>query len=96
MLEKLKQVVEVYNTFAQPIRKIISGYSQEQDRLRQVRRDEMIKLEAQILQQVKNCVEKKEYEAALQILAQLKTMKPNDLELISLSLEIRLMQLNEM
>lgn len=96
MLAKLKQVVEVYNTFAQPIRKIISGYSQEQERLRQARKDEMMKLEAQILQQVKNCVAKKEYEAALQILAQLKTMKPNDLELISLSLEIRLMQLNEM
>lgn len=95
MLAKMRQVVDIYETFAEPVKKLICSYGEEQERLHQQREDEMRKLEVQILQQVRNCVAKQEYEQALLILAQLKNMKPNDLELISLSLEIRLMQLSQ-
>lgn len=93
MLTKLSKVVSVYETFASAIKSFINSYGQEQERLRQARKDEMKKLENQILSEVKNCVAKKDYAQALFILNQLKQMKPNDLELVQLSLEIRLKML---
>lgn len=93
MLRMLKDVVEVYPTLTNVIRGFISAYGIEQDEKKRRQRDEMRKLKEQILEQVQNLVEQKQYESAHAIVQQLKQMQPNDLELVALGLEIRLAML---
>lgn len=90
MLRVLKEVVEVYPTLTNIIRGFISAYGIEQDNVRRRQREEMQNLKTQILVQVQNLTEQKQYETALSIVKQLKQMLPNDLELVALALELRL------
>lgn len=93
MLEKICQVVEIYETFADAVKSFVVAYGDEQDRIQKVRKEELKKLERQVMEEIKNCIDRKDYEQAIQIVNQLKKMKPNNLELVQLSLEIRLAML---
>lgn len=95
MLVKMRQVVEIYDTFADAVKSFIVAFGVEQERLEKSRKAEMKKLEQQILLEVQNCVARREYAQALEILNQLKQMKPNNLELVQMSLEIRLTMLEQ-
>lgn len=93
MLRILKEVVEVYPTFATMIKSFIMAYGIEQHEAKRRQREEMRNLKAQILGEVQKFVAKKQYTEALSIVKQLKQMCPDDLELVALSLELRLAML---
>ena len=90
MLHILKEVVDVYPSFANVIRSFISAYGTEQKVKKQRQKEEMQALKDQILMQVQELVKKKEYASALMIVQQLKQMQPEDLDLVALALELRL------
>ena len=72
------------------IRSFISAYGTEQKVKKQRQKEEMQALKDQILMQVQELVKKKEYASALMIVQQLKQMQPEDLDLVALALELRL------
>jgi len=90
MLRILKEVVEIYPTFASIIRGFISAYGMEQQNVKKKQREEMRKLKEQILAEVQKCVVQKQYTQALAIVEQLKQMIPEDLDVVALALELRL------
>ncbi len=92
-LEYLKQAVEVYKPFADAIKTYLNAYGEEQERRERTRKEELRKLERQIKAEAVKCMESGQYEEALQILTQLKQIKPNDLEIVELSLRARLAML---
>jgi len=53
-------------------------------------REEMEKLKVQVLGEVYKLVASKDYEAAISVVKQLKQMYPEDLELVDLTLKLRL------
>ena len=93
MLALLRQVVDYYPTFADAIKSFIQAYGFEQSDKKRRQKEEFNKLKTQILGEVHKCVAKKQYGQALSIVQQLKQMEPDSLELITLSLEIRLAML---
>lgn len=90
MLRNLRAVVEVYPVLANVIRGFITAYGMEQDAKKKRQREEMKQLKIQILGQVKELIQQKKYTDALSIVQQLKQMQPDDLELATLALELRL------
>lgn len=93
-LETLKLAVDVYPSIAEAVKSYMRAFGEEQKRKERAAKEEMRQLQEKIKAEVYRCVEQKQYEAALQILAQLKQLKPNDLELAELSLRIRLAMLS--
>ncbi len=93
MLALLRQVVDYYPTFADAIKSFIQAYGFEQSDKKRRQKEEFNKLKTQILGEVHKCIAKKQYDQALSIVQQLKQMEPDSLELITLSLEIRLAML---
>lgn len=93
MLRVLKEVVDYYPAFSDVIRSFLSVYGQEQKDKKRREKEEMESLKVQILAEVQKCIKSKQYEQALSIVQQLKQMHPDDLELTSLALEIRLASL---
>uniref|UniRef100_UPI0040579258 glycosyltransferase n=1 Tax=Agathobacter sp. TaxID=2021311 RepID=UPI0040579258 len=93
MLSLLRQTVDYYPTFAEAIKSFIQAYGFEQSDKKRRQKEEFNKLKSQILAEVHKCVANKQYEQALAIVGQLKQMEPENLELIALSLEIRLAML---
>ena len=53
----------------------------------------MKRLEAGVLEEIHKLVQLKQYEPAMAVLRQLKQLKPNDLKLAELTLQIRLAML---
>lgn len=94
MLRILKEVVDIYPTFASVIRSFISAYGTEQQNAKKRQREEMRQLKAQILAEVHKCVAQKQYAQALAIVEQLKQMLPEDLDVVALALELRLAVIN--
>lgn len=90
MLRLLKEVVNVYPTMASVIRGFITAYGIEQKDRERRQKEEMRQLKAQILMQVQELIKQKKYAEALSIVKQLQQMQPEDLELVSLALELRL------
>ena len=95
MLRKMRQIVDVYETFTDEVKSFISAYGDEQERIKRNRKKEMETLKQQILQEVRNCVSRKEFTQAISILNQLQQIKPNDLELVQMSIELRLTMLEQ-
>lgn len=95
MLKKLAEVSEVYETFKDAVKSYIKAYGMEIEQREQARKEEMYQLELKVREEVKKCIVRKEYENAFLILSQLKKMKPNDLELIQLTIQTRLTMLEE-
>jgi hypothetical protein len=90
-----RQAAEMYP----PLRDVVLSYQkafQQEIALRKQRAGEELRaLEKQVKAQVMQCIAEKRYEEALEILAQLKQLKPADLEVAELSLRVRLKQLEE-
>lgn len=93
-LETYKLAVDVYPSFADAIKSYMRAFGEEQRRRERAAKDEMRELQTKIKAEVYRFMELKQYEAALEILTQLKQLKPNDLELAELSLRIRLAMLS--
>ncbi len=92
-LECLKQSVDVYKPFADVIKAYMKAYGEERERREREQKEELKKLERQIKAEAKKCMENGQFEAALQILSELKQMRPNDLEIVEMSLRARLAML---
>lgn len=90
MLQILKEVVEVYPSLKHIIRSFMTAYGIEQEDKKRRQKEEMKNLKTQILGQVQVLVKQRQYVQALEIVKQLKQMQPDDLELVSLALELRL------
>lgn len=93
-LDMLKTAVDVYPSFADAIKSYMRAFGEENRRRERAAKEEMRQLQEKIKAEVYRCMEQKQYETALEILAQLKQLKPNDLELAELSLRIRLAMLS--
>lgn len=94
-LENLKLAVDVYPSLADAIKSYMKAFGAEQRQRARAAKEEMRQLQEKIKTEVYRYMEQKQYEAAIQILTQLKQLKPNDLELAELSLRIRLAMLSE-
>lgn len=90
ILAFLKEAVAIYPILAEPVRKYMIAFSDWQEQQERTQKDEMRRLEDNIKKEVFYCVEQKRYEEAIQILKELKKMRPNDLEIVELILQIRL------
>lgn len=92
-LEYLKQVVDVYPAFADAVKSYMKAFGEAQEQKEQAVKEELRQLEIQIKEEVQRCLKQGQNKEALQILAQLKQMKPNDLEAAELTLRARLAML---
>lgn len=88
-LRKLKEAAEIYPAFADGLGCFLQRYVELENQRKQSQNDEMGVLRAQVLMQVRSMVENGQFDAALQILQQLKQMFPGDIEIEQLVLEIR-------
>ena len=89
-LKQLKQAVEICPDFAEGIGRFIGHYSDFELQRVQKQRAEMQALREQVLSQVKVLAANGQKSEALAIVQQLKQMFPDDLEVTTLGLEIRL------
>lgn len=89
-LKQLKQAVEICPDFAEGIGRFIGHYSDFEMQRVQKQRAEMKALREQVLSQVKVLAANGQKKEALAIIQQLKQMFPDDLEVTTLGLEIRL------
>ncbi len=92
-LSILKEAVVVYPVLAEPVKEFILEFAKESEQQEREKKQEMRRLEQDIKIEAFRCVKEKRYEDALQILKALRNMKPNDLEIIELMLQIRLAML---
>ena len=93
----LKNCAKAYPVFAEAVKALLRLYGEEQmKKQRQAweAKAEMRRLAAQIKQKVRELMEKDMFDEAQQAVSQLKALRPNDLEVVSLSLQIRLCQLS--
>ena len=89
-IKHLKAAVDACPDFAEGIGKFIGVYS-DLERQRAIKqRKEMQKLRVQVLDQVNTMCASGQIKAAQQILEQLKQMFPEDLEIATLALELRI------
>ncbi len=93
-LDTLKLAVDVYPSFADTIKSYMRAFGEEKRKRERAAKEEMRQLQEKVKGEVYRCMEQKQYEAALQILTQLKQLKPNDLELAELTLRVRLAMLS--
>ncbi len=92
-LESLKEAAVCYPFFADGIRKFMVQYPElERQRMRK-QKEELRNLRNQVVEQVKDLLNKGQADEAIAIVAQLKQMVPNDLEVVALGLEARLASL---
>lgn len=89
-LKQLKQAVEICPDFAEGIGRFIGHYPDFEMQRVQKQRAEMKTLREQVLSQVKVLAGNGQKKEALAIIQQLKQMFPDDLEVMTLGLEIRL------
>lgn len=89
-LEMHREVVLVDPGWADVMKSYMNALSVEVARKDAAEKEEMKRLEQGVLEEVHKLVQKKEYEAALGVLKELKQMKPNDLDLAELTLRVRL------
>ena len=89
-LTRLKEAVAEHPEFAEGIGTFIRLYSEFERQRAEKQRKEMETLRIQVIDQVKGMVASGQTQAALQILGQLKQMFPEDLEVATLALEVRL------
>lgn len=89
-LEMYREVVLVDPGWADVMKSYMNALSVEVTRKDAAEKEEMKRLEQGVLEEVHKLVQKKEYEAALGVLKELKQMKPNDLDLAELTLRVRL------
>lgn len=85
-----RNAAETDTIIADAVRSYMQAHSDEQQRRARESREEMRRLERQIKKRVEQCLETGQYEAALGILAQLKQMRPNDLDVAEMTLRARL------
>lgn len=92
-LNALKEAALLNPEWANGLRRFIEFYPElERQRVRK-QKEEMRNLKKQVMQQVEDMLAKGQAEAALGIIAQLKQMIPNDLEILELGLRARLKSL---
>ena len=70
-------------------------YLREPMRKAQEAKEEMEKIKQQVLEQAKQMEKTERFDEAIQIVQQLKTVIPNDLEMMALDLEIHLNKLEK-
>lgn len=92
-LEHLKMAVDVYQNIADVIKSFIKLYGEARAERERKAKAELRQLEKQIKQEVYKCLERKNYTQALSILRELKKMKPEDLEVVELTLKTRIAML---
>ena len=94
-LNALKEAALIMPEWADGLRRFIEFYPDlERQRVRK-QKEEMRNLKAQVMKQVEDMLAKGQAEAALGIIAQLKQMIPNDLEILELGLRTRLQMLEK-
>ena len=89
-LKQLKQAVDACPDFAEGISKFISVYTDLKKQRMRKQHEEMQKLRTQVLEQVNMMCINGQTQAAQQILEQLKQMFPEDLEIATLALELKI------
>lgn len=92
-LEIYREVVIVNPEWADVMKSYMNGLGEEVVRKEKAAKEEMKQLELGVLGEIHKLVQMKQYEAALSVLKQLKQLKPNDLKLAELTLQIRLAML---
>jgi hypothetical protein len=90
-----RQAAEAYPALAKAVLSYQRAYQYEVAHRKTRARDELGELEKKIQEQVRQCVADHRYREALEILAQLRQLKPDDLGVAELSLQVRLKQLEE-
>ena len=92
-MEIYREVVIVNPEWADVMKSYMNGLGEEVVRKEKAAKEEMRQLELGVLGEIHKLVQMKQYEAALSVLKQLKQLKPNDLKLAELTLQIRLAML---
>lgn len=94
-LKKLKECADIYPVFVEAVRNYIKLYPElEKQRVHQQKRD-VLQLRNQVVTQMCDMLENGQEESALVICEQLKKMVPDDLEVVALGLEAKLMVLEK-
>lgn len=100
--DDLKRALELYHEmalinpqWADALKSYIQELANERNRREEAAKEEMKQLEAKVMQEILALVKDRKYEEAITILHQLQQMKPNDLDLAEMALQIRLAQLQE-
>lgn len=89
-LNKLKEVTDIRLDFVEGIGKFLQNYPKLEEERARIQKEEMQNLRNQVMQQVIELNRQGQIQAALQIVQQLKQMFPEDLEVMAISLELRL------
>ena len=92
-LEKYREVVLLNPEWADIMKSYMNALGGEVARREEAAKEEMKRLEAGVLEEIHKLVQLKQYEPAMAVLRQLKQLKPNDLKLAELTLQIRLAML---
>lgn len=92
-LELYHEVVVVDPRWGTVMKSYMQAMNEERKRRELAAKEEMKQLEASVLAEVHKLVVEAKYPEALEILSQMKKMKPNDLGLAELSLRVRLAML---
>lgn len=90
LMQGLRNAVMAYEGFASPIKYYLEQRELKKRAKLRAKQDEMQSLKQQIMSQAVELLSKGQKDTALQIMEQLKTMMPNDLEITTLALQIRL------
>ncbi|MCM1282799.1 MAG: glycosyltransferase [Muribaculaceae bacterium] len=88
--ELMRRAASVNEGIGEAVKQLLQAIADERRRRELEEKEELRKLEQGIKAQVRACMEKAQYPAALEILAQLRAMRPNDLEVAELTLAARL------
>ncbi len=94
-LNSLKEAAFIHTSWANGIRKFMEYYPELEHQRARKQKEELRNLRNQIMAQVEELLQKGQTEQALAIVAQLKQMVPNDLEVIELGLRARLQSLED-
>ena len=94
-LKIMKQCPEVYPELSNQVKMLLMLYLREPMRKAQEAKEEMEKIKQQVLEQAKQMEKTERFDEAIQIVQQLKTVIPNDLEMMTLDLEIHLNKLEK-
>lgn len=94
-LKIMKQCPEVYPELSNQVKMLLMLYLREPMRKAQEAKEEMEKIKQQVLEQAKQMEKTERFDEAIQIVQQLKTVIPNDLEMMALDLEIHLNKLEK-
>ena len=86
----LREAANLYPELTEGIRKFMEYYPELEKQREELRRKELQQLRDQIMKQAHELLEKGQTQEAAMIVQQLKQMMPEDLEVITLALEVRL------